>query len=410
MAIEEKTEEQLLEESQNAEYYFRIAKRFRIVMFSLVLIFVVFVTAMFSTYREEITVENLRYFLKYIDTRQAEKKATADTIYHDDIASIVRFGIYRNGLAVVANEKLQVYDLAGEAILDLTQSNPTPQLLCSDKYMLVYNLGGTTFQVYNSLSKEYEESFPYGIGGASLGDSGTFLIVTRTMEYRSAVYVYNKDFEQIYRWYTPDKLIMDTAFKKGDKEFIIAALGTAQNGLSYTEILLCQTDKEEKKAQFRIEDEVIYRVRYTDDGGYILIGGKAIYYYDKNSELVRSIPYGSFSPITVDTVDGYTYYSMNKNIVGSNYEVTVTDDRGEILYVGNVSGEISKLMVHDDALYVLLDRSLIRISMETGNQIVKEIDTNCITILALDTNTIMLCYADQTKVIDINRFFFDDTQ
>jgi len=409
MAMEEKTEEQLLEETQNAEYYFRIAKRFRIIMFSLILVLVVFVTAMFSSYREEITVENLRYFLKYIDTRQAEKKATADTIYHSDIDSIVRFGIYRNGLAVVGYDKIQVYDLAGEAILDLTQSNASPQLLCSDQYMLVYNLGGTTFQVYNSLSKEYEESFPYGIGGAALSDSGTFLIVTRTMEYRSAVYVYNKNFEQIYRWYTPDKLIMDAAFKKGDKEFIIAALGTGENGLSYTEILLCQTGKEEKKAQFRIEDEVIYRVRYTGDGGYVLIGGKAIYFYDKNSELVRSVSYGSFSPTTIDTTGEYTYYSMNKNIVGSNYEVTVTDGRGEIIYVGNVNGEISKLMIHDGALYVLLDRSIMRISMETGNQIVKEIDTNCITIQALDKNTLMLCYADQTKVIDINSFFFGGT-
>ncbi|MBP3919855.1 MAG: hypothetical protein J6I50_11890 [Clostridia bacterium] len=392
----------------NASYYFRIAKHFRYLMVALIGVLAVFLVVMFSTYRNEITIENMKYFLRYIDTRQAEKSATTNTIVYNETESIVRLGVYKNGLVVVGYDRVQIYDLTGEAILNIAQSNASPQLAVSDASLLIYNIGGTTFQVYNSLSKEFEASLEYPISCAAVGNSGTFLIATRAMEYRSVVYVYNKNFEQIYRWYTPDKLVMDADFRDGDKEFMIAALGTTTEGVCYTEIILCETDKEEKKAQFRIEDEIIYRVRYTSDGGYILIGGKAIYYYNAQGERINTVSYSGYTPTTVDTNGTLSYFSVNKNIVGSNYEVTVTDQTGKVLYVGTVYGEITKALLHENALYLLFDRSVLRISLETGNQIEKEISANCITIQALDKNTLMLCYANETRIIDIDQFFFGE--
>ncbi len=389
-------------------YYFRIAKRFRILTYILLAVMVVFIIAMLSVNRDEITVENLRYFLRYIDTRQAEKSAKTDTIIFGDTEAIDRFGVYRGGLAVIGRDRVQIFDLTGEEILDINQSNAAPQLLTSDEYMMIYNIGGTTFQLYNSLSKEYEESYEYPIGCAALGDTGTFLVTTRSMEYRSVVNVYNKSFSQIYRWYSPDKHILDASFREGDKEFVIAALGTRSDGICYSEIILCQTDREEKRAQFTLEDEIIYRARYTSDGGLILIGGKAVYVYDSEMNLVSEISYGGYTPVMLDSNGQMTYFTLNKNIVGSNYTVTVLDAAGSVVYSGDVQGEITRALLQKDAIYLLFDRSIMRISYETGNQISREIDPNCITVEALDEQTLMLCYAEQANIIEIDSFFFGE--
>ena len=400
------TDEKNTASEQGSAYYFKIAKRFRVLTYLLLAGMIVFIIAMFSVNRDEITVENLRYFLRYIDTRQAEKSATTDTIVYGDTESIVRFGVYRNGLVAVGRDRVQIFDLTGEEILDINQSNAAPQLLTSDEYMLIYNIGGTTFQVYNSLSKEYEESFEYPIGCAALGDTGTFLVTTRSMEYRSVVQVYNPKFEQIYRWYSPDKHIMDASFRAGDGEFVIAALGTRKDGICYAEIILCQTDREEKRAQFTIDDEIIYRARYTADGGLVLIGGKAVYVYDSEMNRISEVSYGGYTPVMLDSDGEMTYFTLNKNIVGSNYTVTVLDRLGNIVYSGDVQGEITRALLQKDAIYLLFDRSIMRLSLETGAQIVKEIDPNCITLEALDEKTLMLCYAELTQVIDVDSFFF----
>ena len=395
---------------QGSAYYFRIAKRFRVLTFILLVVMVVFIITMFSVNRDEITVENLRYFLRYIDTRQAEKSATTDTIVFGDTESIVRFGVYRGGLAVIGHDRVQIFDLTGEEILDISQSNAAPQLITSDEYMMIYNIGGTTFQLYNSLSKEYEESYEYPIGCAALGDTGAFLVTTRSMEYRSVVNVYNKDFEQIYRWYSPDKHVMDASFRDGDEEFVIAALGTRNDGICYSEIILCQTDREEKRAQFTLEDEIIYRARYTENGGLILIGGKAVYFYDGEMNRITEVSYGGYTPVMLGSDGQLTYFTLNKNIVGSNYTVTVLDPVGNTLYSGDVQGEITRALLQKDAIYLLFDRSIMRISLETGTQITREIDPNCITVEALDNETLMLCYAEAAKVIEVDKFFFGQTE
>ncbi len=391
-------------------YYFRIAKRFRILTYILLGVMIVFIITMFSVNRDEITVENLRYFLRYIDTRQAEKSATTDTIVFGDTEAIVRFGVYRGGLAVIGRDRVQIFDLTGEEILDINQSNAAPQLLTSDEYMMIYNIGGTTFQLYNSLSREYEESYAYPIGCAALGDSGAFLVTTRSMEYRSVVNVYNKNFSQIYRWYSPDKHVMDASFRDGDEEFVIAALGTRDDGICYSEIILCQTDREEKRAQFTLEDEIIYRARYTQDGGLVLIGGKAVYVYDSEMNRISEVSYGGYTPVMLDSDGEMTYFTLNKNIVGSNYTVTVLDALGNVVYSGDVQGEITCALMQKDAIYLLFDRSVMRISLETGAQISREIAPNCITVEALDDQTLMLCYAEQANVIEVDPFFFGEAE
>ncbi len=394
--------------SLESKYYFRLAKRFRILVIALTAILCVFVVLMYSSYREEITVENLRYFLRYIDTRQAEKAATTDVLVYDEIESIVRFGVYKNGLCVVGYDEIQLYDITGEAILDLNQTNASPNLLSGDRYMLVYNIGGMTFQVYNSLKCVYNGSYTYGIGCAAMSDEGSFLISTRSMEYRSVVNVYDRDFNIIYRWNTPDKLVMATDFRDDGKEFLIAALGTERDGSSFTEILVCERGTEEKKAQFRIEDEIIIRAAYTNDGGYVLVGEKAIYYYNEDSECTKTLSFGGYTPTAVDSTGELTFYTLNKNLVGSNYALCVTNGTGEILYEGNVAGEITSVLPMDDAVYLLLDRSVLRIGYDTGNQIEREIETNGITLLALDDRTLVCCYADLTRILDIQTFFFGE--
>lgn len=396
--------------SPQSKYYFRLASHFRVLVIALTVILCVFVVLMYSAYREEITVENLRYFLRYIDTRQAEKAATTDVIVYDEIESIVRFGVYKNGLAVVGYDEVQLYDITGEAILDLDQTNAAPNLISGERYMLVYNIGGMTFQVFNSLKCVYEGAYTYGIGCAAMSDEGSFLVSTRSMEYRSVVNVYDKDFNLIYRWNTPDKLVMASDFRDDGEEFIIAALGTERDGSSFTEILVCERGTEDKKAQFRLADEMIIRVAYTNDGGYVLVGEKAIYYYNEDSECTNTVSFGGYTPTAVDTTGELTYFTVNKNLVGSNYALCVTDDKGKILYEGNVAGEITEALTMQDAVYLLLDRSVLRISYETGNQIERPIETNGITLLALDEDTLVCCYADQTRILDVGATFFDESQ
>ncbi|MBQ4290422.1 MAG: hypothetical protein II719_04425 [Clostridia bacterium] len=389
-------------------YYFRIARYLRIGKFFAIGMFVAFLVFAFVLYREEMTAENLQYFFRYIDTRNAEKSATTDTITYSGIDSPVQFGIFKGGLVVVSNEAVQIYDLTGETTIDVSVANASPHLLCGDRYMMVYNVGAKTFQLYTTLGTVYEESYKYEIGVASLGTAGSFLLSTRSVEYRSVVTAYDRNFEPVYRWSTPDKLVMAAAFAQGDKEFLIAAAGTNTDGSYYTEILVCEIGKEEKRLNFSLNDEIIYRVGYASDGGFILVGRKAVYFYEKDGTQRAVQSFEGYSPTSVGIYDGYLYYTVNKNLVGSNYELSVVEADGTLKYRSQINGEITRVLVWGEHAYILLDRSLLQIDLSTGAVQSREVKANAVTVLGMDSSTIALCYTSETIVINTESFFGEE--
>ena len=79
--------------------------------------------------------------------------------------------------------------MQGDTLLSVSKTNSSPILLTSDKYILVYNAGGNSFQIYSTVSCLYEDTFDYAISCAALNDNGMFLVATKSREYRSVVHV-----------------------------------------------------------------------------------------------------------------------------------------------------------------------------------------------------------------------------
>ena len=387
------------------DYYIRLSTRYKVAKFSSMLALILFILFMVTSFREEITVENLRYFLRYIDTRQPDTAQESDRIQHE-AESVIDMGLYKGSLVLVGNETVSLYDMQGDTLLSVSKTNSSPILLTSDKYILVYNAGGNSFQIYSTVSCLYEDTFDYAISCAALNDNGMFLVATKSREYRSVVHVYDKDFRDIYHWSSPDKYVAAADIKNNDKEFVIAAFGTTQSGDYYTEILVCETGKEEKKAQLRIENAMPLSVAYTARGGFVLFCDTGFYFYNESCELIKTVGFSGEIPVRAETVGDYSYYAMNKNVVGSTHDVTVLDDTGNILFAGQIDGEITDSVLCADAAYFLLEREVVRAAYQTQQTISKTVTAGAMKIMAPDVNTLLICRQSQSEILDVDEYFF----
>ena len=204
------------------EYYFSLSQRFKLAKYVVFLSLILFIVFMVTGYGEEITVENLRYLLKYMDTQQGSVSENY-TDFRYDVVDGADFHLYKGDLVVSGTDGFDIYDINGKHILNAKYEYLNPTLLVSEQYILVYDLGGNSFSLYNSFGLLYEETLNYPIGCASIGDTGNFLIVTRAKEYRSVVYCYNKDFKRIYSWHSSDKYVLSATMDPLGPQFVIAA-------------------------------------------------------------------------------------------------------------------------------------------------------------------------------------------
>jgi len=176
-------------------YWGAIAFRIKIARYLLLTALVIFLGVMIFAYHSDLTLENLQYMMRYLNTDSPEYTGKYRTIYFNQ-SDKLQVGSYKGEVAVADEKSVTLYNMLGNSTLTYSINMQTPMLLTSDRYMLVYGLGENTFTVSNAFSKIYSETLEYPIWGASISDD-MFAIVSNTMEYRSAVTIYDTSFRKI---------------------------------------------------------------------------------------------------------------------------------------------------------------------------------------------------------------------
>jgi len=163
-------------------------KKFRLFKFLSILVLVLFLLGGFLLFENEITIENLRYMVKYLDFSSSGAFSEESVIYYNaDNGN--DFQVFRGDLALINPNGVTLFDRRGSAVMTDSFNMSKPTSVCGDKYLAIYDLGGHNVRVYNSFSLLFEESFRYPVQAVSVNSDGAFCVVTSEKNYRSAVFV-----------------------------------------------------------------------------------------------------------------------------------------------------------------------------------------------------------------------------
>lgn len=390
-------------EKENEAYlhYAKQTKILRRVRVIAVIVLISFLVMMVVLFRDSITIENLQYFLRYLDTRQAQSDTISSIPY--DSSSVSDIAVYKGGLAMVDSASVSLYDLNGDVIMTKEAANTSPLISSGDTTFLVYNIGGNTVQMYNSLTCLFDQTYDNPISCAAVNNDGMFFVGTRSMEYRSVIDVYNKNFELIYQWFSPDKYLMCADLKDGGDSLVTAAIYANEDGSSSAVVSVYRTNSEDVQSEITLTDQIPLSVHFQSNGGIVLITDRGLQFYDDSLKLKNEVTYTGYVPVRAESFDEYSYFALNKNVVGSQHEITVTDRDGNVLFSKNVEGEITDCTRSGDMLYFLMERQLVCVSPRDGRVSKLDIDAGATAITATE-NDLLICRPGVTDVLSISTF------
>lgn len=390
-------------EKENEAYlhYAKQTKILRRVRVIAIIVLISFLVMMVVLFRDSITIENLQYFLRYLDTRQAQSDTISSIPY--DSSSVSDIAVYKGGLAMVDSASVSLYDLNGDVIMTKEAANTSPLISSGDTTFLVYNIGGNTVQMYNSLTCLFDQTYDNPISCAAVNNDGMFFVGTRSMEYRSVIDVYNKNFELIYQWFSPDKYLMCADLKDGGDALVMAAIYANEDGSSSAVVSVYRTNSEDVQSEITLTDQIPLSVHFQSNGGIVLITDRGLQFYDDALKLKNEVTYTGYVPVRAESFDEYSYFALNKNVVGSQHEITVTDRDGNVLFSKNVEGEITDCTRSGDMLYFLMERQLVCVSPRDGRVSKLDIDAGATAITATE-NDLLICRPGVTDVLSISTF------
>lgn len=341
------------------KYYSSVSLGYRIAKYISIVLLVVFVIFSFTFLRKDITLENLRYVLKFISFTNTETSITAPKISYAS-GDPNRLDLFIGDLCTLSPSGYALYDSQGNQIMSEPIHYSSPVLKTSDRFALCFDLGGTEYTILNTFTLLNEGTTDYPITDATISDSGSFAIASASREYRTAITVFNSDFEPISKIYKNDHL-MSVEFTPDGSKLAVMTAGALQ-GEFYTKIELIVPG--ETQTLYSAEIDGLGYTLYHMNEGIAVVTDECVNFFDSELNLKSSTPHTTQLAMT-DTSGKYLCAVYSEGVIGKSYTLRVFDVNGRLAYEGNFDGKLAGVDCDDtgDYIFILTGKTLSRINL-----------------------------------------------
>ncbi len=393
------------------EYFASVAKRFRLAKYITFLFLIVFILSTIAFNRSEITVENLQYLMKFISFTNTETTISAPKINYAS-GDNIRLELYLGDLCYLSPKGYYLYDSRGNTIMTESITYTDPILKVSDKYSLCYDLGGSSFSVFNTFSQLTSGTTTYSITDGDISDTGNFAIATSTREYRTSVEIYDSDFKLISR-ILRENWLSDVKLSSNGKE--IAVMTVTSDGSDFSTSIDLVTIGHDTVRKSTSLNGFGYSLFYMD-GGFAVISDDGVTFLNQDLEFVGYSKHSSTLVMT-DCSDKYLTAVYNSGIIGNSYRMEIFGADGKLVYEGEFDGKLSAV-AHDESgeyIFILAGESVLRVNLIDRKFGSVEVESGGFDLLPLSEKSFLLAmnnYALTCTPDDFNEQYFDseDTQ
>ncbi len=364
-------------------YYASVSVAYKISQRILLLVLVVFLLVSLVTNFQSITYDNFFYLLKDFSAVSDTGSSISDILSYDSNTRHF-FALYRGGLTVVNPSNISAFTATGRKTFSTTSNFSAPCIETSDKYFAVYDTAGTTFSVYNSFARVYTESFEYPIGGVAFAENGYMAVMTRSMEKKSLVHVYNKNLKKKYT-VPSDSYAFNVAMDSRNEKLAICYYDIG-DGSGRTQIDIRGLIDTEIKTTIEINGEFPLEIGFLDNEKFAVITDRSVRIYDKYFEESDAYEYdnGIISAFCVNKQGVALSYSLNSK----NYAI-VFDKKGILLYNESINDNIKGIGVFNEFVFLRTDLGVTRI--DTTNLSDESIASEQGKMLIYNENTVLVC-------------------
>lgn len=346
------------------EYYRKVSSGYKVMKFLTVAGLLLYLIIMMCIYRSEITYDNLMYLVKDLDTDVSVSTAGfADISFVQDTEVVS--GVFKNRLIIADTSKVTFYNTAGAAELESRLTMENPAVLTSEKYAMVYDVGGTGYSMYTTIAKVLDKNTEYEIQAASLSDSGSFAVATRARENRYVVDFFNENFKEVSRVYK-DKYVMDVAIDSKGKSYAIVSTDIVSSDF-VCEVMIGTVGSEEAYTT-EIAGALPLSVKSLDNSGFAVICDNGVYFFSQDGAKTGEYLFGVMSLRFADSRGGYVLAAGGENLVGSASRIVLLDSTGAEVYKASFNKKINGAVLGENYIFAAFEDEISRISFDGSSE------------------------------------------
>ena len=179
-------------------------------------------------------------------------------------------------ICYTSDTKTQLLNNYGRSDFTAQHAFITPVLTTGKNGALVYNLGGTGYQLIDMEGGVFGAEAQDDILTADYADNGVYAIVTESSGYLSKLYVYSEENEQIFAYSFADYYVTAVSLNSSGSKAVVAGV-SALNGVEISSLYVLDFTKDTPLYFIELENNIIYDVEYLSDKYACAVGRSASY-------------------------------------------------------------------------------------------------------------------------------------
>ncbi len=377
------------------EYYLKVSRRFKFARLVAAVSFVLFLLSMIALRPDDITTANIMYLFRDLNISSDGGEAFSGVSYSAE--PIQRFDVYRGELLYVTGREVRLFSATGGLGLSTQISFEQPEVDVSEKYALIYDIGGRVFTVCNSFSELYRETLEFEIISADMAESGDFVIAASGRDKRATVYLYGDDFSLRAKYQRTD-YVSGAALSDDGATLVMTSFGVDE-GEYYTDVGFYEVGADTQRSSHHIAGEYPLSVRTMKDG-FAVITTASVYFFDGDGNVRGSYTHGGGIG-TVSSSDSFVLLSTPKNTLGSENSIVILDSDAKVCYNAVIGEKLVDAAVssHGEA-FLLAQSHAVMIDIEAGTEKTAGIGAGARRIIPTGRGTALLCMSSSAKTID----------
>lgn len=317
-------------------YYAKVADRYRIGAFLIVLLLVVMGGVLMVLYGEHITYDNFVYMLRDFDSVAGGGNSFSEVTF--TAQEKMKFERFRDGFAVIGTDEVTLFDQTGVELCSESENFSYPAGSGSEKYILVYDIGGSSYSLYNSVTRVMKGTTEKPIISASVSDTGSFIVTTESDDSKYLTEMYNSAFKRTMTVYKDKYVIASAISMKGDT-FAIASV-TEDGTDFYAELAFYEKGKELPVSTYTYSMSMPLSLESFEDGGFVLLSDDGIRFYDEKGKLKSETDLEGKDPLYFDSARSGAVLVCSVNAIGTKSNVYSFDSAGKLIYDGMIDKKV----------------------------------------------------------------------
>ncbi|MBR2927245.1 MAG: hypothetical protein IKC31_06685 [Clostridia bacterium] len=371
-------------------YFEEISARLGTLQVVLYLCLFAFITVSFISNSELITYQNFYHFFQDLNASVlsgevfSEEALTYPTDRQQD------FSLYRGGLVVAGNRNLTVFSSSNkQSVSENLDNYQNPAVEGTGKYVLIYELGGTRYSLYNLHQQMHTGKTDFPITGAAVSESGSFALISASEQYTSVVSLYNDRFSLINR-YNKNGYVMDVDVNK--KGTLISILTSeVEQGQYRTSLEIYRVGETEARTVVPLSRSVGLDCSFSTQSTVIALCADGVFFIDEQGIQRASLDFGDTPLAAYDVGEHGIAVALQASPLLPKDLLIFFDADGKLIYRIESGVRISQLEIYGDSVFALSSDSILRFSKKGEIAFAWSGMTADREMLAIDEDEILLC-------------------